>query len=517
VTERFAIGVRRIGVEVTVKAFGLEKEAVDAIVLMLCEGDAAPQGAAATIDKALDGAIRALRQGGEFTGKPRQQSVLHTQGRLKAKKVVLTGLGKSEKLTLEGLRQAAGSAAHYARGLGASTLATTIEDAKQAPLGVSETAQAVTEGMVLALYRFDKFKTEENDRRDVTGLTLIASTREQAHVVRQGAEVGRILGESANLARSLINHPSNEMTPTILAEQARQMARDCHLKCEVLERKDLEKLGMGLLLGVAQGSEQPPKFIILEHRGGKRGQGNFVFVGKGITFDSGGISIKPADGMERMKYDMSGGAAVIGALRATALLKVPQNVIGLIPATENLPSGKATKPGDVHRAMNGKTAEIINTDAEGRLILGDALAYAARYKPVACIDLATLTGACVVALGHEAIGMMGNTRGEELMDRLRQAGMRTGERVWQLPLWDEYLEHVKSDIADVKNVGMGRAAGAIAGAAFLAKFVDGYPWVHLDIAGTAWADREQPYKPKGGTGVGVRLLTQMVLDWNAQQ
>ena len=415
------------------------------------------------------------------------------------------------------MRQAAGSAAQYARGLRASTLAATIEGAEQAPIGPSEAAQAVVEGMVLALYRFDKFKTEENDRRDVTSVTLIANNREQAKAVRQGAEIGRILGESANFARSLINHPSNEMTPTILAEQARQMAKDCQLKCEVLDRKDMEKLGMGLLLGVAQGSEEPPKFIILEHRGGKRGQGNLVFVGKGITFDSGGISIKPADGMERMKYDMSGGAAVIGALRATALLKVPQNVIGLIPATENLPSGKATKPGDVHRAMNGKTAEIINTDAEGRLILGDALAYAARYKPIACVDLATLTGACVVALGHEAIGMMGNAQGEELMDRLRQAGMRTGERVWQLPLWDEYLEHVKSDVADVKNVGMGRAAGTIAGAAFLVKFVDGYPWVHLDIAGTAWADREQPYKPKGGTGVGVRLLTQMVLDWNAHQ
>jgi leucyl aminopeptidase len=423
--------------EVTVKAGGLEKESVDAIVLMLHEGDTVPQGAVAMIDKALDGAVTALRQGGDFTGKPRQQSVLHTQGRLKAKKVVLTGVGKPDKLTLEGLRQASGSAAHYARGLGASTLAATIEGAEQASIGPAEAAQAVTEGMVLALYRFDKFKTEENDRRDVTAITLIANNREQAKAVRQGAEIGHILGESANFARSLINHPSNEMTPTILAEQARQMAKDCHLRCEVLDRKDIEKLGMGLLLGVAQGSEEPPKFIILEHRGGRRGQGNLVFVGKGITFDSGGISIKPAEGMERMKYDMSGGAAVIGALRAIALLKVPQNVIGLIPATENLPSGKATKPGDVHRAMNGKTAEIINTDAEGRLILGDALAYAARYKPIACVDLATLTGACVVALGHEAIGMLGNAQGEELMDRMRQAGMRTGERVWQVPLWDE--------------------------------------------------------------------------------
>jgi leucyl aminopeptidase len=502
--------------EVMVKAGRLDKEAVDTIVLMLYEGDSVPQGIAAMIDKALDGAITALIREGEFTGKPKQQSVLHTQGRIKSKKVVLTGLGKPEKLTLEGLRQAAGSAANYARGLRTGTIATTIDGAERAQMALSDAAQAVAEGMVLGLYSFNKFKSEANERQDMIAVTLVANNREQVKAVQQGAEIGRILGESTNFARSLVNHPSNEMTPTILAEQARQMAKAYDLKCEVLDRKDMEKLGMGLLLGVAQGSEQPPKFIVLEHRGGKRTQGNIVFVGKGVTFDSGGISIKSADGMERMKYDMSGGAAVIGALRAAALLKVAQNVIGLIPATENLPSGKATKPGDVHRAMNGKTAEIINTDAEGRLILGDALAYTARYKPIACIDLATLTGACVVALGHEAIGMMGNSQGEELMDRLRQAGMRTGERVWQLPLWDEYLEHVKSDVADVKNVGMGRAAGAIAGAAFLANFVDGYPWVHLDIAGTAWADREQPYKPKGGTGVGVRLLTQILLDWNTK-
>jgi leucyl aminopeptidase len=361
------------------------------------------------------------------------------------------------------------------------------------------------------------FKTERDDRKDVNSVTLMAANRAQANLIGRALETGRILAESANFARSLVNHPANEMTPTILAEQARQMAKACQLKCEVLDRKAMEKLGMGLLLGVAQGSEQAPKFIVLEHRSGKRKQDNIVFVGKGITFDSGGISIKSADGMERMKYDMSGGAAVIGALRAAALLKVPLNVVGLIPATENLLSGKATKPGDVHRAMNGKTAEIINTDAEGRLILGDALAYAARYKPSACVDLATLTGACVVALGHEAIGMMGNSQGEALMQRLQKAGMRTGERVWQLPLWDEYLEHVKSDVADVKNVGLGRAAGAIAGAAFLVKFVDGYPWVHLDIAGTAWADRDQPYKLKGGTGVGVRLLSQMLLDWNSKE
>ncbi|HEX2279201.1 MAG TPA: leucyl aminopeptidase [Candidatus Tectomicrobia bacterium] len=503
--------------EVGVKIGQLGKEPVDAIILLLYEGDSTPQGAAAMFDKALDGAITTLLQEGEFTGQYKQQSALHVHGRLKAKKIVLAGLGKPETLTHDRLRQVAGSAANYARGLRAASLAMAVDGAERAQIAPADAAQAIVEGALLALYRFDKFKTEGNDRKEVTSLTLVTNNRAQAKALQQGADIGRILAESANLARSLINHPSNEMTPSILAEQARQMAKECHLKCEIIERKDMEKLGMGLLLGVAQGSDQPPKFIVLEHRGGKRNQGNIVFVGKGITFDSGGISIKPAEGMERMKYDMSGGAAVIGALRAAALLKVPHNVIGLVPATENLPSGKATKPGDVHRAMNGKTAEIVNTDAEGRLILGDALAYAARYRPVACVDLATLTGACVVALGHEAIGMMGNAQGEVLMERLRKAGVRAGERVWQLPLWDEYVEHVKSDVADVKNVGLGRAAGAIAGAAFLVKFVDGYPWVHLDIAGTAWADREQPYKPKGGTGVGVRLLTQMLLEWDAKE
>jgi leucyl aminopeptidase len=503
--------------QVAVKAGNLEKEAVDSILLMLHEGESELQGTAAALDKVLDGGIVSVMRDGEFTGKAKEHAALHTHGRLKAKRVLLAGLGPADKLTLDGLRQAAGRAATYARDQSATSIATTIAGIGGEHLTLSQAAQVFVEGMLLGLYRFDKYKTAEQDRKPMTAITCVEGNRERAKTVQYGAEIGRILAESANFARDLVNHPANDMTPTILAEHAQHMAKAGGLKCEILERKDMEKLGMGLLLGVAQGSEQPPKFIVLEHRGGKRNQRHIVFVGKGITFDSGGISIKGAEGMERMKYDMSGGAAVIGALRAAALLKVPQNVVGLVPATENLPSGRATKPGDVHRAMNGKTAEIINTDAEGRLVLGDALAYAARYKPLACVDLATLTGACVVALGHEAIGMLGNHQGEALMERLGRAGMRTGERVWQLPLWDEYLEHVKSDVADVKNVGMGRAAGTIAGAAFLANFVDGYPWIHLDIAGTAWAYNDQPYKPKGGTGVGVRLLTQLLLDWDATQ
>ena len=502
--------------EVTVKTGGLEQEPVDAIVLLQFEGDQGPQGVGATIDQALGGALSSLWREGEFSGKARQLSVLHTQGRLKAKRVILAGLGKPDKLTLDHIRQTAGSAATYARDLRAKTLATTTHGIERAQCAPANAAQAIVEGMVLGLYRFDKYKTEDRERGEIATLSLVEGEAERAQSLHRSAEIGRVLGESANLARTLINHPANEMTPTILAQQAQQMARECGVRCEILERKDMEQLGMGLLLGVAQGSQQPPKFIVLEYGGGPPQRDHIVFVGKGITFDTGGISIKPAEGMERMKYDMSGGAAVIGALRAIATLKLPYHVIGLIPTTENMPGGSATKPGDVHRAMNGKTAEVINTDAEGRLILGDALAYAARYNPVACVDLATLTGACVVALGHEAIGMMGNPEGQELMQRLRRAGDRSGERVWQLPLWDEYLEYVKSDVADVKNVGMGRAAGSIAGAAFLVKFVDGYPWVHLDIAGTAWADRDRPYKPKGGTGVGVRLLTQMLLDWDAR-
>jgi leucyl aminopeptidase len=502
--------------EVTVKTGKLEQATVDAIVLLLGEGEGELRGTAAAIDKALQGALRELMRDGEFTGKPKQHAVLQTYGRLNAKKVILAGLGKPEKLSLDGVRQAAGGAASCARGHAAKSLAMSTEGPWHHAFAPADAAQALVEGTLLGLYRFEKYKTEDTERKDIAQLILVEANRQRATQVQRGAEIGRILAESANFARDLVNHPANDMTPTILAERAQQVAKECGLTCEILERPDMQKLGMGLLLAVAQGSEQPPKFIVLEHRGGRRHQSPIVFVGKGITFDSGGLSIKPAEGMERMKYDMAGGAAVIGALRAAALLKIPHNVVGLVPATENLPSGRATKPGDVHRAMNGKTAEIVNTDAEGRLILADALAYAARYKPIACVDLATLTGACVVALGHEAIGMMGNAAGEALMERLRQAGLRTGERVWQLPLWDEYLEHVKSDVADVKNVGMGRAAGAIAGAAFLAKFVDGYPWVHLDIAGTAWAYSEQPYKPKGGTGVGVRLLTQMLLDWDAK-
>ncbi len=299
------------------------------------------------------------------------------------------------------------------------------------------------------------------------------------------------------------------MTPTIIAEKGREIAKEFGLKFKVLERTQMEKLGMGALLGVAAGSAQPPKFIIVEYfRGGKK---PFIaLVGKTITFDSGGISIKPAENMDKMKDDMSGGAAVLGAIRTAAALKLPLNIVGLLPASENMPGGRAYKPGDVLSTLSGQTIEIMNTDAEGRLVLSDALSYACRYKPAVIVDIATLTGACRIALGQEATGMIGTD--ENVKQQIRQAGEKTGERVWEMPLWEGYYDLIKSDIADMKNTG-GRDGGVITAAALLSKFVQNYPWAHLDIAATAWTDKDRPYTPKGATGIGVRLLTQFLRDY----
>jgi len=299
------------------------------------------------------------------------------------------------------------------------------------------------------------------------------------------------------------------MTPAVVAGIARDLARKHRLRIQVLERPQMKRLGMGALLGVAAGSHQPPKFIIVEYRGGGK-RPWIALVGKTITFDTGGISIKPSEHMDRMKDDMAGGAAVLGAIRNAAALKLPLNIVGLLPATENMPGGSAYKPGDVLRTLSGQTIEIINTDAEGRLILSDALSYACRYKPAAIVDIATLTGACRIALGQEASGMLGSNDG--LKQKVRAAGERTGERVWEMPLWEGYYDLIKSDIADMKNAG-GRDGGLITAACLLSKFVQNYPWVHLDIAATAWTEKDRAYTPKGATGIGCRLLTQFLRDY----
>ena len=500
--------------EIQVKAGGIQAEDAPLIVVNLFEGVTEPGGATGAVDKALGGQIRALVAAGDFRGKRNETAVLYPAVPIPAQRVLIIGLGKEEKFDLDGVRQAAGAAAKKARDLGITRFSTIVHGGGRAGLDLEDAAQAMVEGTILALYRFRQHKTEpdEDERPDVEAVTLVEFSEEKVPVVERGARTGQAIAEAVSMTRDLVNQPANYATPTVLAETAQQLAADFGLHCQVLNREQMAELGMGALLGVAQGSEQPPKFVILEHDAG-RDLDTIVLVGKGITFDSGGISIKPSEHMEAMKSDMAGAAAVMGALRAAAALDIPLHVVGLMPATENLPSGRAIKPGDVLKSLSGLTIEVINTDAEGRLILADALAYAQRYQPQAVVDVATLTGACVVALGEITSGLMGTD--PELVARIKAAGEKTAEKVWELPLFEEYGEQLKSDVADVKNVG-GRPAGAITAAFFLSKFAKGMPWAHLDIAGKALTDKERnPYTPKGATGVGVRLFVQLLRDWGS--
>jgi leucyl aminopeptidase len=488
----------------------IEKIKTDGAVLLLFE-DEKPGKTAERVDKALGGTISRLVKRGDFKPKPGAVHVLYPEGRIAAERLVLAGMGKRSEFTLNRLRQAAGKAASSLRTAGAKDIAVVADVPGPGP---EELGQALAEGCLLGLYRFLKYKTDEENgrKKNIQSITILTEAAASVNALRKGVKTGEIISDSTMMVRDMVNSPSADMTPTIIAAKARELAREFGLKIQVLERSQMEKLGMGALLGVASGSAQPPKFIILEYRkGGKKPV--IALVGKTITFDSGGISIKPAENMDRMKDDMSGGAAVLGALRTASALKLPLNIVGLLPATENMPSGSAYKPGDVLRTLSGRTIEIMNTDAEGRLILSDALAYACRYKPAVIVDIATLTGACGIALGNEASGMLGTD--DVLKRKIREAGEKTGERVWELPLWEEYYDQIKSDIADMKNTG-GRAGGVITAAALLSKFVQKYPWVHLDIAATSWTEKDRPYTPKGATGIGMRLLTQFLRDYEKE-
>jgi leucyl aminopeptidase len=490
--------------EIQVKMGSVEREAADAVVVWQFEGEGLVPEAAA-LDRRLRGLIREVVRSGEFTGRLNQTVLLHTHGRLPAKRILLVGLGKRKEFGPDRIRQAVATATRHLRDLGikrfsAALLGKTLKQPSAA-------AQALAEGAILGSYRFDDYRTENReDLKTVEAITVVDSESRLRKALEDGVRRGRIIAEAANYARDLSNHPSNVATPSRLAQEAQTIAANLGLSCTVLERLQMESLGMGAYLGVARGSEEPPKFIILEYHGDPKAR-PVALVGKTITFDSGGISIKPADNMEKMKADMAGGAAVLAVVRAAAQLKLPVSVVGLLPATENMPSGTAIKPGDVIKTLSGMTVEVINTDAEGRLALADGLAYALRFKPSAVVDLATLTGAATVALGHAATPILGNNA--RLMDRIRTAGERSGERVWELPLWPEYYEQIKSDVADLRNVG-GRPGGTITAAAFLSKFVDDTPWAHLDIAATSWTDEPKPYIPKGSTGVGVRLLMEFL-------
>ena len=469
------------------------------------------------LTKAVSG-IATQIDASNFRGKEQETLFLYPE-KISTKRLLLVGLGKSQKLTLEQLRRCAATATRAANKQKAKSLALVEPDARivetlKSDFGDSmweNIGLALGEGAALSLYRFDKYISKDNSNAaKLKQLSLVSEDARRTKSIGAGLKLARILCESTYLARDLENAPGNEIHPQSLANQATHLGRKHSFKVTAFDQRKIKRLGMGGLLGVSQGSDKPPRFIIMELNPGKRQLPTIVLVGKGVTFDSGGISIKPAANMAEMKMDMSGAAAVIGTMQAAARLKLPLHIVGLVPATENLLGGSAVKPGDILRHYNGKTSEVDNTDAEGRLILADALSYAEKYKPDIVIDLATLTRACVVALRHLATGMMGND--QQMMDRLKESGERTYERVWQLPMFDEYEKLIKSDIADVKNVG-GRWAGAITAAMFLKKFIGNYRWVHLDIAGTAIMEAPLDYIPKGGSGVGVRLLTDFLRHW----
>lgn len=459
----------------------------------------------AALDQLTGGALGRALASGDFKGKRDETLVAYGTG--KARRVLLVGMGKATEITRNAVRRAAAVAAKRARNLGTGRYAFAIATEARNGVGGKDLSQMAVEGAAHGGWAFVEMKRPSDDLRGaIEGVDVVVDRSDSA-----AAEAGRTLGDAVAaghlLARQLQMQPGNICTPTYLAEQAQALAQRHKFGVTVLGPAEMKQEGMGALLAVAQGSAQEPRFIVLEYQGGGDAA-PVVLIGKGITFDSGGISIKPALNMEEMKYDMSGAAAVLGTFEVLGHVRPKLNVIGLIPSTENLPSGTAVKPGDVIKSHLGKTIEIVNTDAEGRLILCDALSWARRYKPAAVLDAATLTGAVVIALGSQATGTMGND--EALVSEVREAGERAGERCWPLPLWEEYRDLVKSDIADVKNSG-GRGAGSIAGGWFLREFVEGFPWVHLDIAGTAYTDGDSPHQPKGPTAVGVRLFTEFLL------
>ena len=486
----------------------IAKIKADAIIVNFFEGMKRLDGSIATVDKVLNGAISQLISQGEIKGKLGEITIIHSLGRLPAARVAVAGLGKQAELTLVRVRGVVAETCRLLRQKGVDNVATIAQGAGVAGISLEEAAQAVTEGALLGLYSFRKHITEEAEHGEIKQLLIVDSDKANLPLLERGSSKGMILAEATNLARDMVNEPANYMTPSYMMEGAVSLAKTYGLEISVLEQEQMQELGMGALLGVAQGSQQKPKFIILNYRGGDSAEVDVALIGKGITFDAGGISIKPSEGMGEMKGDMAGGAAVVAAIGAIAQLKPKINVTAIIPATENLPSGNALKPGDILTAMNGKTIEIISTDAEGRLTLADALGYAKKLGAKSIVDVATLTGACRVALGDVYSGAFGNN--QELVDKVIAAGGEAGELIWQMPMHEQYKEQNKSDVADIKNVG-GKYGGAITAAQFLVEFVGDTPWVHLDIAGTSMSEKEKAYLVKGATGVPVRTLVNFVL------
>ena len=480
----------------------LDTECLVAVVLDRGEKDKT-EVLVATADKVVQESAAEVIASGEVTGKSLETTLLHKPDKLKAKRVLLLGGGKSKKFTAADLRKLSGAAVRALKARGMRSFAFLVPGEVKA----DDAVKAIVEGAFVGNFDSDTYKSDRKDQK-IDALTIVA--RGDQGSLQKAMDEARILGESQNFTRQLVNEPSNNMTPTILADHAKKMCQEVGLKCEVYGADKIKELKMGAFWGVAQGSDEPPALIVMRYEpAGAPEKPVLGLVGKGITFDTGGISIKPADGMEKMKYDMAGGATMIGAMRAIALLKPKVKVIGIVCATENMPSGKAQKPGDIQTAMSGKTIEIINTDAEGRLVLADGLCYARQLGCTHLIDAATLTGAVVVALGYYNAGIFSND--DAFYERFNKALAKSGEKMWRLPVTDEYLDQTRSSIADLMNTG-GRWGGASTAAAFLKEFAEDTPWLHLDIAGTAWMEDQKPWIAKGPSGIAVRSLVEFVRD-----
>jgi leucyl aminopeptidase len=507
--------------KLTVSATAPARAAADALIVALGEKPTTPRGAGplpkplAALDRKLKGVVGDAVRAHELTGKRNQAVAFHTGGRLPARKLICVGLGPLGKTSLEHARQAAAVAARLARSQGSKSAAVAGETFAIKGAEPAAVAAAIAEGLLLGQYRFDRFKKNKDGAKRLARAAILVPGAE-LRAARAAVRTAAIVAEAVTDARDLINLPGNELNPETLARAAKDLAKKHGLKCQVLEGKALETNKLAGLLAVGAGSRTPPRFIIVEYQPKKAAGRPLVLVGKGVTFDSGGLSLKAQQYIVNMKTDMGGAGAVLYAMAVVAQLKPAFPVIALVPAVENMPSGTASRPDDIIRYASGQTVEIVSTDAEGRLILADALLWAKRYKPAAVIDLATLTGACIIALGEHATALFSTE--PELARRVTEAGAATFERVWEMPLWEEYEPQLDSDAADMKNTG-GRPAGTITAALFLRKFVQGaagapdYPWAHLDIAGTATTDKERPYTPKGATGVGVRLLAHLIEHW----
>src|SRR3979490_879150 len=481
----------------------------DALVSYVFEETDPVQGRIGEIDQAAAGLLRKLAKSGELTGKMLEFTLIHTPAGLKAARLLLVGAGKREQWNSATLRKIAGAALRYLKARSVKNFALLVREGH----ATEEAAQTIAEGALAANFETDKYKTDKKNDKNIETVLLAGFSDAERAAGEKGLSKGRIIADAQNFTRDLVNEPSNKLTPRILAQKAEAMAKEAGLSVEILDEKKIADLKMGALLSVAQGGPEPPRMSVVTHNppNAKPGAPVIGLVGKAVTFDTGGISIKPADGMEKMKYDMAGGATMLGVMRALAALKSSVKVICVVPSTENMPGGTAQKPGDIQTAMSGKTIEVLNTDAEGRLILADGIHYAKQLGATHLIDAATLTGAIVGALANVNVGVFGSD--QPFTDKLLASAKAVGEKMWQMPIDDDYRDFIKGSFADIQNISSGKGGGAITGAMFIKEFTGATPWIPLDMPGTAWNDDQKPWMAKGATGTAVRTLVHLLMSY----